>query len=132
MLPVNGKTAIVRTCTFYSMLFEQRYGFKPILKYPMLGKVLKPVLDQFSEYQVALLILVFMNWQGADNNSDFERRKLQDKCYPLNWMPMNINAYLAFAKNYLGIKFEDENEVKEYVTSTLRGLKLRFNEVENA
>ena len=113
------------------MLFEQRYGFKPILKYPMLGKVLKPVLDQFSEWQVALLVLIFMNWQGADNNSDFEKRKLQDKCYPLNWMPMNINAYIAFAKNYLGIAFEDENEVKEYVIDTLRGLKFRFNEVEN-
>lgn len=46
-------------------------------------------------------------------------------------MPMNINAYIAFAKNYLGIAFEDENEVKEYVIDTLQGLKLRFNEVEN-
>lgn len=132
MLPVQGKTAIVRLCTFYSMIYKSKFGFNPVIRYPMIGKLLKPLLEQLSEYQLALIILVFMHWRGANDDSDFERKRLENAGFPLQWMPSGVNAYRAFATNYLGIKFEDENEVKDYVIDTMRGLKLSFNEVESA
>ena len=131
MLPENlGKSALNRVINFYSLVFESKYGFKPIVKYPMLGKLLKPILSEFSEYQVALLILIYMHWRGANNDDDFEKKKLENKAYPLQWFPSGVNIYRAFASNYLGVNFNDETDVKDYVIKTAKGLKLRyFNEI---
>lgn len=131
MLPdVLGKSGLHRVIKFYSLVFESKYGFAPTVKYPMVGRLLKPLLSEFSEFQIALLILVYMHWRGANNNDDFEEKKLQNKAYPLQWFPSGINVYRAFASNYLGLNFLDEEEVKVYVIKTARGLKLRyFNEI---
>lgn len=98
----------------------------------MLGKLLKPLLEEFSELQVALLVLVFMHWRGSDNNSDFEQKKLENRGYPLSWLPNGVNVYRAFATNYLGVNFNDEKDVKIYVFRTSKELKLPYFNENNA
>lgn len=116
MLPETfGKTGIVRIVHFYSKLWEKKYGFKPDINFGAVGKLFKPLLTNYSEYQVALLILVHMHWKGANNDSLFIEKKLSDACYPITWIPKAINEYRAFAINYLGLDFNNQEEIKEYV-----------------
>lgn len=123
-LPVTfGNTPTKRIVNFYSKVFHKRFGFYPRVLYPRIGGLYKSVLNEFTEYQVALMVLLHFEWRGSDGRDEFIHKRLADNVYPLEWLPRNINAYQAFIRNTLNIKFDDLTEVEKYVIETLHTFK---------
>ena len=56
----SGKTPVNRLQSLYSLLFKNLYGFKPKpTTYPQTGGVFKQLLKDYSEIQIACLLIVF-------------------------------------------------------------------------
>lgn len=110
-----GSTPIKRIVAFYSNQFNNRYGFRPRVNYGQIGGLFKPLLETLSEYQIALMILVHFEWKGATGDNEFVHKTLEGACFPLEWLPRGSNAYEAFIRNNLSIKFDDPEEVKAIV-----------------
>lgn len=120
-LPIKfGNTPIKRIVYVYSLIWESIYGFKPIVSYPKLGKLFKPLYTEFSEWQVAAMICVHFNWHGATGEDTFAFKILAEKCFPLEWIPKNVNSYIAYIRNTLNVNWDNEDEVKKYVISMVK------------
>jgi len=120
MLPESyGNSSLKRIINFYSKIFLSKYGFNPVISYPRIGKLFKPILEQFSEQQIALMIMIHFDWRGVDGNDDFTHRRLTDACHPMDWIPRNINQYQAFIRNVLNINFDDDVEITEIIKEYL-------------
>lgn len=120
MLPETlGNSGLKRIIKFYSKVFVSKYGFVPMISYPRIGKLFKPILEQFSENQIALMIVIHFDWRGVDGNDTFTHRRMVDACHPLDWLPKNINQYQAFIRNVLNINFDNDEDIieiiKEYI-----------------
>ena len=100
---------------FYSAVFKKMYGFNPSLRYPITGTMLKRLLKDFSEWQINTMILIHFNWRGMDGTDEFNFKRLRDKSFPLEWLQYNVNSYQAYARNVLGLKFDDDKSLQEYV-----------------
>ncbi len=123
-LPLEmGKRPIDRIIHVYGLIWKKKYGRFPIVQYAMIAKMFKPLLSQFSEYQIGLLVACHMHWRGASGDSDFIEKRLQDACYPLSWLPKAVNEYVAYIVNNQGINFDDENIVKETLDTIIKNNK---------
>lgn len=118
--PWTGKQPLQRLIRVYSILWEERYGFAPdIENFGKLGKLFYPLLKKYTEYQIASFIILHFEWRGATGEDEFTHKRLIDRCFPLEWIPKNVNEYKAYLVNALNIDFENHKEVKEYVAQTL-------------
>lgn len=112
-----GKLPLHRLVYLYSLLWQEQYGFKPdVTNWGMLGRNFKPLLKKYNEYQIAAFIILHFDWKGANNDSEFEKKMLEEKGYPLDLIPKRASIYKAYIMNYLSVKFDDEAEVKKWVS----------------
>lgn len=118
-----GNTPIKRLVNFYGKLFYKRYGFYPRVSYPIIGKLYKSLLNDFTEYQIGLFLLVHFEWRGTDGTDNFLHKKLSDNTFPMEWLPKSVNAYQAYIRNTLNVGFDDLTEVKKYVDECCRVFK---------
>lgn len=102
---------------FYKKVWKQVYGFEPIINYGMVGKLFKPVFENFSPEQIRAMIVLHFNWRGANGDSDFVYKRLQERCFPIEWIPKAVNEYMAFLINARGLTKPEEFEkfVREFV-----------------
>lgn len=115
-----GNTWIKRVVYVYAQLWLSTYGRLPVVvNYGMLGKLLKPLKDNYSEYQLALMLIQYFRWYGLSGDDDFIHRKLHDNTFPLNWFHNYADAIAV----YLGDVIDDEAEVKKLVDAKLLELK---------
>lgn len=123
-----GKTPIARIVKVYSLMFRERFGFEPkITNWAMLGRNFKGLLSTYSEWQIASFILVHFDWRGVSGDDDFSFRRLQDKGFPIEWVPNASNAYRVYIQNTLGISFEDDSSVKRHVTAIIKPLYKKYH-----
>lgn len=115
-----GNTPIKRLVYIYSKIWYSFYGFNPKVSYPMLGKLFKPLYTEFTEWQVAALICVHFNWHGATGEDNFTFKILAEKCFPLEWLPKNVNAYRAYIVNTIGVDWDNEEDIKNYVINCVK------------
>ena len=117
-----GKSSLQRVIGVYSLIWKDLYGFEPTLNWPQLGKQFKPLLEQFNEWQLAALIDVHFNWHGASGDDNFIHKRLADACFPLAWIPANVNQYRAYITNTLNINFDSLESVKRHVVEIIKPL----------
>ena len=123
-LPSNrGNTYIKRVLSIYTDLFRYTYGFYPQLPIGRFGKSLKNIIDSFTEFQIAALLIVFFNWQGMNGNDSFERDKLLKVTHNFGWFFSSINQYRAYIQNVFGLDFNDEEKVREFVIKSMLEIK---------
>lgn len=118
-----GNTPLKRLVYLYSMIWRFLYGFDPKIQWGMIGKLLKPLYTEYTEWQVAALICLHFSWHGASGDDDFAFKQLQEKCFPLEWLPKNINAYRAYIINTLGIDWDSKEQLKEFAVDTVTNYK---------
>jgi hypothetical protein len=119
-----GATPNKRVYQFYSTLFKSKYGFFPkVGNWAVLGKTIKTLLNEYSEYQIALLLLIHFDWHGATGGDDFAHKRLQEACFPLTWLPNNANTYEAFIRNTHRIAFEVPEEVRHAVVQSYKKIQ---------
>lgn len=118
-----GKQPLQRIVYVYNLLWKDMYGFEPqIQNWGKLGKLYKPLLKSYSEFQIAALVIVHFSWRGATGDSQFDEKMLQDKCYPLDWIPARVNNYRAYLTNVLNVNFDDDVSVKNWVVGIIKPL----------
>lgn len=119
----RGKTYILRVLSVYRDLFEELYGFKPVISIPRYSKQVKELAFLKSELEIASLLIVFFDWYGVTGNDSFEREKLVKAQHPLGWFFASINSYEAHLRNVIGLKIEDENELRAFVAKRMLSIK---------
>jgi hypothetical protein len=119
-LALAGSSKLARLINYYGQKFRKRYGTGYTANYQKVGGILKSTMANYTEYQIAFLIDLHFQWQGATGNSPFIKRRLEENCYPLEWLPQNINAMIPFAKNKLGVDINNKVEIKRLVDKNLK------------
>lgn len=111
-----GKTWLSRVVKMYQLLWLSTYGRLPQgLNYGRVGKSLKPLKENFSEYQLALMLIQYFEWYGAGGDDSFIHQKLQQNTFPLSWFPTYVDAISVF----LGDTLDDQSEMEALVNNKL-------------
>lgn len=105
---------------FYMAVFKKMFGFTPQMNYMLSGVLIKRWLKDFNEWQLDTLILIHFNWHGMDSNDEWVYKRLKDNAFPLGWMNNNLNSYQAYARNVLGLDFDNEKALQEYVSKHIK------------
>lgn len=112
-----GKTWILRIVNFYSSLWLSTYGRLPIItNYGKLGKLLKPYKDNYSEYQLALMLMQYFEWYGLSGGDDFEHQRLHTKAFPLELFKFYADPIAVFLSDVI----DDEKQVEQLVNSKMK------------
>lgn len=112
-----GKTWILRIVKFYSLLWFSTYGRLPIVtNYGKLGKLLKPYKDNYSEYQLALMLMQYFEWYGVSGDDEFQHRRLQQNTFPLEWFKSYADPIAVFLSEVI----DDEKQVERLVNNKLK------------
>lgn len=121
MLPEKfGNTPLKRIVYIYTIIWDCLYGFKPTIQWGIVGKLLKPLYTEYSEIQVAALVCLHFTWHGSTGEDNFTFKILQDKCFPLEWIPKSANAYRAYITNSLGIDWDNQQEMQDFVINSVK------------
>lgn len=122
-----GNSALKRIIKIHSMIWTDLYGFPPTyMNWGMIGKLYKPLLSSYSEYQIASLIILHFDWKGADGSDEFTHKRLANKCFPIEWVPKAVNEYQAYLKNSLGLKFDEPTAVRSHVIGFMKPLVEKY------
>lgn len=118
-LPKNyGSTGIKRVASIYNIFWRDKFGMNyKVLSWGKFGKLVKSLLSQYTEYQIALLFSVYFQTQDTS-----EYKFLSEKGFPLEFLLTKHNIYSAYITNALGINMGDKQKVKEYVDSIIKNL----------
>jgi len=114
-----GNSKQARIFKVYSLLWQDLYGIIPKLNFARLGRVFKPLIAEYSEVELACFIILHFFWHGASGDDKFIHKKLADNCFPLEWLPHNINQYKVYLVNTLGITTDED--MRKYVKEHLQG-----------
>lgn len=118
-----GKNYIDRIIFVYRTLWGAKFNTPyQITSFGKIGKMIKTLVSNNTEYQVALLLLTHFNWRGATGTDDKEYMFLSSKGFPLELLPNKINIYIAYLTNVIGLDYNNEDSVKEYVVKNLKPL----------
>lgn len=115
-----GNTPLKRLVHLYSLIWEHLYGFKPKIQWGVIGKLLKPLYTEYTEWQVASLICLHFSWHGATGEDNFVFKQLQEKCFPFEWLPKNANSYRAYIINSLSIDWDSKEKLREFAVDTVK------------
>lgn len=126
-LPIpRGTTPAKRLLSIYKDCFMYHYGFnyKEKGKFGSFDlKILKDLLESYSELQIARLLIIFFNWHGMTGSDTKEFNFLSGATFYLGLFKMNTSKYEAYSRNVLGEKFDDDNELLEIVGRYMMSLK---------
>jgi hypothetical protein len=122
IIPANGKSSLLRVIKFYSLLWKSTYGRSPTIEYGRVGKALKPLFENYTEYQLALMLMQFFQWKGANDNDNFQFHKLSNNAFPITWFPVNADAIAVYIQNVLHINLNDLSTYKHIVDQKFRDI----------
>lgn len=114
-LEIEGKSYIQRLSIFYSILFEKKYGMKPMMSFAQNGKVFKDLSEYFNEYQVAYFLILF--FEGAGDQKDMEF--LESRTHNIFLLKSKIDTMRVYSKNVLGVDTDDLEQIKPIVSKLL-------------
>lgn len=123
MLPTTrGSTYIIRVLTVYNDLFRDKYGFHPNVPMAKWGMMLKRLMANHTELQIAAMLIVFFNWQGMGDDDTYEQERLTHAGHPAGWFFNNPNLYEIYLRNVFHLEFDDNAKVEEFVLKSLASL----------
>lgn len=124
MLPEKrGSNYIQRITSVYSDLFKDKYGFYPAINFGKVGNLLKSMILNHTELQIAAMLIVFFDWAGMDGSSDFDREKLVNAAHSFGWFYGTTNQYEIYLRNVLKINLDNEEDTRDFVAKYLLELK---------
>lgn len=118
----KGESSVAVLQRLFSHLFQHLYGFKPkSTTYPQMGGVFKQLLKDYSEIQIACLLIVFFNWQGMTDSSPKEKDWLISTAHSIYQFRGGISKYEAYIRNYkdMGKEFENDEELITFVRKSI-------------
>lgn len=113
-------TYITRLLGTYNKLFEKNYDFKPVIDIGRFGKTMKNLQESRSELQIRAAMIIYFQWHGMEGNNNLEYEKLTKSAFNPQWFGSNFNQYEAYARNVMGLKFDDEEELQKFINKNLK------------
>lgn len=111
-----GTNYIKRLVALWALIWEDKYGFRPrVSNWAKIGTSLKSLKKDYSEIQIGALIFMQFNWRGASGSDDFEQKRLEENCFPLEWISAGANKYEAYLRNTEKLEFDNEFEIRDFV-----------------
>lgn len=118
-----GLNAYTRLGHVYRQLWFSKYGMAiPSFPFAKFNKVIKDLLVENNEYQIAILLLTYFNWRGASGNDEKEYSFISGKGFPIEMMPSKINIMIAYLTNVGGIVYNGEEDVRQYAVKHLKNV----------
>jgi len=105
----SNKTPVFRIVSVYGSFYRTLYGYNHKHNFAMMLKTFKPLLEMYSEIQIALLLGVMFDWHGMEGNNENESRWLQENCFPPSAFVKQINKYELYIRTKTDYHFEDDN-----------------------
>lgn len=112
-LPGGGSTPLARVSNAYRRLYRDAFDLEPRLY--LAGKdgaVLKSLLKDYTEYQVAAILAEYFDCQDE---------QVKDAAYPISWIMARVNQLTASLNKDLD--FNNPAEIKKVVDETYIDLK---------
>lgn len=117
ILPLRGNR-LQRLVALYSLLWHRRYGRRPTVNYGRVGSALQPLWDNYSEYQLSLMMIQFFDWSDI---------KLTEKCYPITWFPNTADAIAVYLQNVLKVNLDSDQAIKPIIDKELKSMGIVIN-----
>ena len=114
-----GKNYIDRLYSIYTKLWEKKYGLKPVVSYPIVGKIAKELIEHFTEKQIAFLLIIYFEWKGASGSDRFIEKKLENSTHSIFLFKNEIDPIRAYTKNVLKIDLDKEDKIDEHIFNIL-------------
>ena len=109
-LPLDrGDTPLKRINSIYNTLFYYEYGINDNQSVGLKMKIFKSLLVDYTELQLAYLLIVYFTWKGMDGNNTRDREFLVSNTHAITLFKGQLNKYVAWAKNVSGYDKEFEN-----------------------
>lgn len=123
-LPVNrGKNPLDRLLSIYRDLFKYTYGFDYKVNFGRDKNTLKTILTNYTELQIARLLIVYFNWAGMTGTDVKEKNYLSGATYPLSMFSVNMPKYEAFVRNVLKEDFENDVELYSIIGKEMTAIR---------
>ena len=119
----RGTTATQRVMSIYRDCFKYIYGFDYKPNFGRDLKLIKDLLESYSELQLARLLTIYLTWHGMDGSSDKDYNYLLAIAFPLTMFKANLAKYEAYSRNVLKDNFDDDSELLELVGRYILSLK---------
>ncbi|HEY9703852.1 MAG TPA: helix-turn-helix domain-containing protein [Allocoleopsis sp.] len=111
-----GKTKLLRIVKVWEIMFKNKFGnFPSVVPYAKIGGLLKPILDKYTEYQIVSLLTIHFSWHGTSGTDDFVYRALSNSGFSLTYFRKNVDLYIAYLTNSIGLVYNREDDVIRYV-----------------
>lgn len=112
----RGSIPMKRIISIYRDLWKHERGFDyKITSWGMLGKMIKTLLEHYTEVQIAALLIVFFNWNGITGKDSREHEAVAKASFAFGWFFKGINQYETYIRNTYGLNFDDPIAVREFV-----------------
>lgn len=107
----QGNSPVKRLISLYSKLFMDVYGYKVnSASYGIIGKTLKDLLVNYSEIQLACLLVVFFAWRGMDDKSEKEQEWLLKNTHSPFYFRKDLTKYETYVRNVAGWSKEFDDD----------------------
>lgn len=123
-LPITrGKSPVMRLLSIYCSLFIDKFGVSYKGSVPMTLKQFKDLLVVYSELQLAALLIVYFNWKGMAGDNFKDQDFLCSIAFPPTAFRSSISKYEVYARNVMGMPFDDDEKLLPIVGTHFKTLK---------
>jgi predicted transcriptional regulator len=111
-LPLQrGKQPSSRLLSIYSDLFKDVFGFSYKSNFGRDLKIIKDMLQNYSELQIARMMIIFFSWHGMTGSDDREYNFLVGATFSLGLFKVNASKYEVYSRNVLKEDFDSDEKL---------------------
>lgn len=121
-----GNAYTQRLLRLYSILFSLIVGF------PYKGtmgqdlKTLKQLKENYSELQIAMLLIVYFQWHGVDGSSDKEYQFVVSTGFNLSMFAKTTSKYEMYARNVALIDMDNQTTLLDNINKSMVKLQNQY------
>lgn len=113
-----GKTESARLVALYRILWLQVFDTVYEPNWGQFTKALNGL--KLREMQKAALIVCHFAWRGTTGEDERIGKNLEASGFPIFWVSSNVNQYMTYIVNVLGVSWYDDAALKEYVRDAVK------------
>ena len=118
-----GKAYTQRLLRHYSLLFHWIVGFSYKGNLGMDFRIYKNLMENYTELQIAMLLIVYFQWHGVTGTSDNDYQFVVNNAFGLSMFSKGISKYEIYARNVLGINMDDEDVLLDKIQQSMLQLQ---------
>jgi len=111
-----GSSTSERLLKLYSLMWWDKFGFRPTLNKRKLTPLIKKMTESCAESEIALMIMLHFDWRGTTGDDEWQYKRLLENSFPFEWIVTSINKYQVHLRNVCGVNTEKEEDMFRYLT----------------